>query len=1079
MKLRLAAIGLFVGVAAGAQQPILPKIVLQNNDLIEVAAWTPDNRFIVTASAATHGVTTWDSQRRVIVDRFVLPSPADNGNDLTTLSSIAIAADGKTAIIRGRRVSRTEDGFMRPQDWLLDLRSRSAVAAPTVPGRDAPTDAALAEAATKLEALGETIDQDGETAAAAAAKLDPLPGSPDGRWSLQRQTGAPQPATADDGLAAEPTTRGLLLTGRDGSKRLIAANKTIDFDSVAVSPAGLTALLVESSAEGREQSRLTTYRLKDGGSPDSIIRPGTYGSAQWVDEDVVLVTHDDSEDSRDPAEEFATKKPSPPLVYTPESGAITALAPRCYVTLVKGVALSAGLSHCRAIKGDMAVRVSPLQAASEETVPVQLPRGAFIDRMIVSAAGDRLAYVFSLADSTTAIAVQDLATDKVMAQLVYPAGANVEAFGFVPGANTAFLTVNSQTMRWNLSAQAADGSSEAPAFIGVASVVPGFMVSNGRVVATSGVIDSEISRLDAATGKRLPPYRHSNAYAGGFLPADSLFWAWSGLDGLRVWDTRTDNALITTYIFPGDKFFAVTPEGRYDTNLPADSRQFRWLMPDAPWQSLGPQTFMRDYFEPDLTRRLFTCRAEKDCAAKFEPIKPLATLNRVLPIVTIDSVTAGPAPGTAIVTVSAREGTDPEAARAGRNPRSGLYNLRLFRTDQLVGQYPANPADTTSDTAWRSANRLPVGTDGIARTQFTIRLDTSSEDYAKAPVFTAYAFNEDRVKGETARRRYTRPPVPPQPRRAYVLTIGIDAYAESSLRLNYAAADAALIATELAKMPGRETRHLDLRADAGSNSATRALITAAFAILAGRDVAASRAALAAAGIDASGFAPATPDDAVIISYAGHGWAAPAPSREFFLLPSDVRLSASDASPLRDTMIPISDLTRWMLGIDAGEMALIIDACQSGASVQAGYKPGPMGDRGLGQLAYDKGIMILAATQADNVALEDGAIGHGLLTYALVRDGLARHSDGTLNADNNSDGTVTLDEWLAYPVDRLPVLAAEIKAGTRKLQASARMIGNINAPARAAKTTKIQQPALFNFTDYASPIVVRQGKGGRR
>ena len=52
--------------------------------------------------------------------------------------------------------------------------------------------------------------------------------------------------------------------------------------------------------------------------------------------------------------------------------------------------------------------------------------------------------------------------------------------------------------------------------------------------------------------------------------------------------------------------------------------------------------------------------------------------------------------------------------------------------------------------------------------------------------------------------------------------------------------------------------------------------------------------------------------------------------------------------------------------------MIVDACHSAASVdEAGFKPGPMGSRGLGQLAYDKGMRILAASQADDVALESG------------------------------------------------------------------------------------------------------------
>jgi hypothetical protein len=101
-------------------------------------------------------------------------------------------------------------------------------------------------------------------------------------------------------------------------------------------------------------------------------------------------------------------------------------------------------------------------------------------------------------------------------------------------------------------------------------------------------------------------------------------------------------------------------------------------------------------------------------------------------------------------------------------------------------------------------------------------------------------------------------------------------------------------------------------------------------------------------------------------------------------------------------------------VDAGEMALMIDACHSAASVEVpGFKPGPMGDRGLGQLAYDKGMRILAATQADDVALESEKLEQGLLSYALVRDGLGLKEGKTRRADLNGDGRVMLQEWLEY------------------------------------------------------------------
>src|SRR5215472_10344189 len=69
------------------------------------------------------------------------------------------------------------------------------------------------------------------------------------------------------------------------------------------------------------------------------------------------------------------------------------------------------------------------------------------------------------------------------------------------------------------------------------------------------------------------------------------------------------------------------------------------------------------------------------------------------------------------------------------------------------------------------------------------------------------------------------------------------------------------------------------------------------------------------------------------------------------------------------------------------MSFVLDSCFSAQSVEANdFKPGPMGSRGLGQLAYDKRIRILAASQSDEVAHEYDYLQHGLLTYVLTHEG---------------------------------------------------------------------------------------------
>jgi hypothetical protein len=171
------------------------------------------------------------------------------------------------------------------------------------------------------------------------------------------------------------------------------------------------------------------------------------------------------------------------------------------------------------------------------------------------------------------------------------------------------------------------------------------------------------------------------------------------------------------------------------------------------------------------------------------------------------------------------------------------------------------------------------------------------------------------------------------------------------------------------------------------------------------------------------------------------------------------------------LISSAEITRWLRPIDAADIALIIDACHSAASVDAGgFKPGPMGDAGLGQLAYDKGIRILAATQADDVALEDSRLRQGLLTFALAGEGITARGG---MADLDGDRSITLDEWLRYATQRLPSLSGDVRLGRFATTASGeRGFGRINET--SARPPRLQEPSLFDFTGAPSTVVLRTG-----
>lgn len=189
--------------------------------------------------------------------------------------------------------------------------------------------------------------------------------------------------------------------------------------------------------------------------------------------------------------------------------------------------------------------------------------------------------------------------------------------------------------------------------------------------------------------------------------------------------------------------------------------------------------------------------------------------------------------------------------------------------------------------------------------------------------------------------------------------------------------------------------------------------------------------------------------------------------KFYLLLSNIGLNAAAlSSEVLARAQSSTELTALMRDVDAGDMAFSLDACNSASSIEgSGFKPGPMGSRGLGQLAYNKGMLILAASQADDVALEDPALQQGLLTYALV-DGLQKKKADFGSPDAAQlDNQIGLSEWLAYGAARVPELFVELQAQAAAPDSQLRLVH------RAARDVleedflievEPQQPALFDF-----------------
>ena len=162
-----------------------------------------------------------------------------------------------------------------------------------------------------------------------------------------------------------------------------------------------------------------------------------------------------------------------------------------------------------------------------------------------------------------------------------------------------------------------------------------------------------------------------------------------------------------------------------------------------------------------------------------------------------------------------------------------------------------------------------------------------------------------------------------------------------------------------------------------------------------------------------------------------------------------------------------ELTSLFEGVGAGQLLMVIDACNSGQVLESEEtRRGPMNSKGLAQLAYEKGISVLTASQSYQAALENKELGHGYLTFALIEDGLRQ-----MAADNRPrDGRVLLREWFDYATLKVPRMQEKQYQAER-----ARILRRNNASQLKGKVKpEAQRPRLFyrRETD-AQPMIIAE------
>ena len=167
-----------------------------------------------------------------------------------------------------------------------------------------------------------------------------------------------------------------------------------------------------------------------------------------------------------------------------------------------------------------------------------------------------------------------------------------------------------------------------------------------------------------------------------------------------------------------------------------------------------------------------------------------------------------------------------------------------------------------------------------------------------------------------------------------------------------------------------------------------------------------------------------PEDILIVYFAGHGYAIEEESGwEWYLLPYTDGWNTPTATKemIRHHGISSRRLMAALTETEARRVFLILDSCRSGAVIEAIATPegraldDAVGQKALRRLARVGGIHVLAASRADEDAVELNSVPHGALTY-LVLEGM----EGA--ADDNNDGAISVQEIIGYASEKMPLLS---------------------------------------------------------
>lgn len=489
---------------------------------------------------------------------------------------------------------------------------------------------------------------------------------------------------------------------------------------------------------------------------------------------------------------------------------------------------------------------------------------------------------------------------------------------------------------------------------GVASI----QVAPSGTFVTTGA-DGKVKLWAAGQSKPMREIARPEAgLSDAALTPDGRYLLAGGSDGrTHVWSASTGDT-VAQLIATTDGWIVTDAEGRYDGSSQG--------IADVSWQAdqgdFPIDNFAESYFEPGLLAK----RMRDPGALLNQNVRAIEAGIALPPLVTIAANDANAAPGTRREVVVTAE------------DRGGSVASVTLAVNGKVQPASAILRDNTASRDGKTIRTVVYGVTPAGGTTVVTARASNDERSESLPAELTLGQPGGAV-GAAAEKRGV----------LHVAAIGINDYANDEWKLDFSQPDAKAV-IDWANSPLIDGFRSVATYELYDRNATRANILERLRKL----------------------QDANAEDTIVLFLAGHGVNA---GREWFFLPREFNGVVDDES-VRRQGLSSAQLRDWVISAKAQRILLLLDTCRSGTLIS---NFGPDVDRkALTEVGRLSGVHVIAATDREQSAIELGALGHGALTYSLIK-GVQGPADNWPR-----DKQITVRELLLYISDTVPSLTLQ-------------------------------------------------------